>query len=273
MLALPFGANAAEPFYDGKVLTLVVGGVAGASYDLYARLLAQFLPKYIPGQPTIVVEDMPGANGGVSAAYMFHKAPADGTMIAECVSNLPTFPLLHPEIAQFDATKFSWIGSITKDVYIAYVWHTAPIQSYEQAKETPVIMGGVLAGSASVQFAVVSNALFGTKFKIVPGYELESKIELAIERGEVQGSFGGVYSTMQNRPFRLAEGWQSSRSLSSMDWTRSLTCPMSRCSSIRPKRRNIDSCCSSCCCRRSSTSPSMRRRAYPLAASPASPRL
>ena len=197
VLALPIGARAAEPFDDGKVLTLVVGGVAGASYDLYARLLAQFLPKYIPGRPTIVVEDMPGANGGVSAAYMFHKAPADGTVIAECVSNLPTFPLLHPEIAQFDATKFSWIGSITKDVYIAYVWHTAPIQSYEQAKETPVVMGGVLAGSASVQLAIVSNALFGTKFKIVPGYESESKIELAIERGEVQGSFGSVYSTIK----------------------------------------------------------------------------
>jgi len=191
-------SQAAAPFFAGKTLTIVVGGEAGASYDLYARLLAQFMPNYIPGHPTTVVEDMPGANGGVSAAYMFNKAPADGTMIAECVSNLPTIPLLHPEIAKFDATKFSWIGSVTKDIYVGFVWHTAPIETYQQAKQTPVIMGGVLAGAASVQLAVVSNAMFGTKFKIVPGYGTESKIELAMERGEVQGSFGGVYSTIKN---------------------------------------------------------------------------
>jgi tripartite-type tricarboxylate transporter receptor subunit TctC len=189
--------EAAGSFFAGKILTIVVGGEAGASYDLYARLIAEFLPNYIPDHPNVIVEDMPGANGGVSAAYMFNKAPADGTLIAECVSNLPTIPLLHPEIAKFDATKFSWIGSVTKDIYVGFVWHTAPIETYQQAKETPVIMGGVLAGAASVQLAIVSNALFGTKFKIVPGYGTENKIELAMERGEVQGSFGGVYSTIK----------------------------------------------------------------------------
>ena len=190
-------SQAADAFYAGKTLTIVVGGEAGASYDLYARLLAEFLPKYLPGRPAIIVQDMPGANGALSAAYMFNQAAADGTMIAECVSNLPTYPLLHPEVAKFDAAKLSWIGSVTRDIYVAYVSRNAPIRNYEEAKKIPVVMGGVLAGAASVQLAVVSNALFGTQFKIVPGYGSENKIELAIERGEVQGSFGGVYSTLK----------------------------------------------------------------------------
>ncbi len=196
-LSVASTSKAQAPFYAGKTVTIVVGGETGASYDLYARLLGQFLPKYLPGRPAVVVQDMPGANGALSAGYMANQAVADGTMIAECVSNLPTYPLLHADVAKFDAAKLAWIGSITKDIYVAYVGQAAPIRSYEDAKTTPVIMGGVLAGAASVQLAVVSNALFGTKFKIVPGYGSESKIELAIERGEVQGSFGAVYSTLK----------------------------------------------------------------------------
>ncbi|HWG06151.1 MAG TPA: hypothetical protein VG271_14140 [Beijerinckiaceae bacterium] len=196
-LSVISASKADAPFYAGKTVTIVVGGEAGASYDLYARLLGEFLPKYLPGRPAVVVQDMPGANGALSAGYMANQAVADGTIIAECVSNLPTYPLLHPDVAKFDAAKLSWIGSVTKDIYVAYVGQGAPINSYEGAKKTQAIMGGVLAGAASVQLAVVSNALFGTKFKIVPGYGSESKIELAIERGEVQGSFGAVYTTLK----------------------------------------------------------------------------
>jgi tripartite-type tricarboxylate transporter receptor subunit TctC len=193
-------SEAADSFYEGKVVTIVNCCPAGAAYDLYSRTLAEFLPNFIPGRPAVVVDDMPGANGAVSAGYMFNIAPRDGTVIASGVAALPTYPLLHPDIAnKFDVTKLSWIGSITKDVYIAYVWQSAPIQTYEEAKQTPVILGGVMIGAPSIDLAVVSNALFGTKFKIVTGYDADTVIELAVERGEIQGTFGVNYSGFKTR--------------------------------------------------------------------------
>jgi tripartite-type tricarboxylate transporter receptor subunit TctC len=193
-VGLSFGARAADSFYEGKVVTLVAGSPAGSIYDLYSRILAEYLPKYIPGHPTIVVENMPGANGALAAGHMYNIAARDGTVISGGIGSLPTYPLLHPEIAKFDVTKLSWIGSVTKDIYIAYVWHTAPIQSYEEAKQTPAIFGGIAIGAPSVDLAVVSNALFGTKFKVVTGYSADTMITLAMERGEVHGSFGSGYS-------------------------------------------------------------------------------
>ena len=191
------GARAQQAFYAGKIVTIVVGSTAGSIYDVYVRVLAQFLPDFIPGHPTIVVENMPGANGDLSVKYMFSKAPQDGTFIASGVSVLPTRPLMHPDIATYDVNKLAWLGSITKDVYVAYVRHDAPIQSYEAAKQVQAIMGGIAIGAPTIDLAVLSNALFGTKFKIVSGYESESAVELAVEKGELQGSFAGGYSGLK----------------------------------------------------------------------------
>ncbi|HWG04330.1 MAG TPA: hypothetical protein VG271_04885, partial [Beijerinckiaceae bacterium] len=191
------GGSAAD-FYRGKVLTIVTSGLAGSSYDLYARLVAQFLPKYIPGHPTIIVQNMPGANGLTSSGYLYNAAPRDGTVIASATSTLPTYPLLHPDIAKIDVTKLAWIGSATKDSYVAYVWHAAPVQTYEDAKQKQMILGGLTLGAPSVDLAIISNALFGTKFKIVTGYEGENTIKLAMARGEVHGSFGANYSSVKS---------------------------------------------------------------------------
>lgn len=181
LLAAVAGKSAAaNSFYQGKVLTLVCGCEAGSSYDLYSRLLAQYLPKYIPGHPMIVVQDMPGASGLVSANYMYKIAPHDGTMIASATSLLPIYPPMHPDMTNVDVTRFSWIGSVTKDNYVPYVWYTAPVQSYEEAKHTPLIVGGLTIGAPTVDLAVISNALFGTKFKIVSGYQGENAIKLAM---------------------------------------------------------------------------------------------
>jgi tripartite-type tricarboxylate transporter receptor subunit TctC len=190
--------EAADSFYQGKVLTIVSSSEAGSSYDLYSRLMAEYLPKYIPGHPTIIVQNMPGANGLVSAGYMYNVALRAGSVIADGTSMLPLYPSLHPDIAKIDVTKLDWIGSVTKDNYVAYVWHMAPAQSYEAAKQTQVILGGLAIGAPSVDLAVVSNALFGTKFRIVTGYQGENGIRLAMERGEVQGSFGGNYSSIKS---------------------------------------------------------------------------
>ena len=185
---------AQDAAFPGRTITIVLGSAAGSTYDLYARTLAAFLSKHLPGAPTAVVQNMPGANGDLSVEYMINKAPRDGSVIASAVSPMPTRPLLHPDISKFDATRLSWIGSITQDAYVAFVWNDAPIRTFEDAKQTQAILGGMAVGAPTVDLAVISNALFGTKFKIVTGYVSQSAIELALERGEVQGSFGAGYA-------------------------------------------------------------------------------
>jgi tripartite-type tricarboxylate transporter receptor subunit TctC len=200
LTGLPGTGHAADSFYEKKILTLISAGPAGSVYDLYTRTLAEFLPKFIPGHPTAVVQDMPGAGGNISAGYMFNKAPRDGTVIASAIAAITTDLMLHPEVDNtFDVTKLGWIGSITKDAFVAYVRNTSPVQSYEEAKKTQTIMGGVAIGGPSVDWAVISNALFGTKFKIVPGYSGDPSIELAVERGEIDGSFGSGYTGIKTR--------------------------------------------------------------------------
>ena len=169
-------ANAAAAFYEGKVVRIIVSGT-GSAYDLYSRVLAAFLPAHIPGHPTVIIQYMAGANGLVSANYMYNVAPRDGTVFASGVSSLPISPLLHPDIDKINVTKFSWIGNMDKDVYVAFVWNSAPIQTYDDLKRTEVIMGGITVGAASVDLAMLSNALFGTKMKIVSGYENQVDVQ------------------------------------------------------------------------------------------------
>jgi tripartite-type tricarboxylate transporter receptor subunit TctC len=187
----------AKPFYEGKSLTIVVGSAAGSVYDAYTRILAAYMPKYLPGHPSIIVQDMPGAGGVTATYYMLNSAPRDGTVIASAISTIPTTPIVHPEMASYDPTKFSWIGSMTKDIFIAYVWRDAPIKSYEDAKRKQAILGALAVGNVSFDAPMVSNALFGTKFKLITGYDDQGSVRLALERGEIQGAFGAGYSSVK----------------------------------------------------------------------------
>ena len=194
-------AWAAEPegaFYKGKQIRLIVSSNAGTGYDAYARVLAQFMPKYIPGNPTIVVQNMGGASGLTGAGYVYNVAPRDGTVFASAVSNLPTTPLLSPEAAPFDVGKLGWIGSMSTDPYVGFVWHSAPIRTFEEAKTKEVLMGGTASvGSASVEMTRLSNQLFGTKFRLITGYKDTVETKLAIERGEVQGTFANAWGSLK----------------------------------------------------------------------------
>ncbi len=185
-------------FYTGKLVTLLVGSGAGTGYDSYARLLARFLPQHISGRPSVVVQNMPGVSGLKAASYMHNSAPADGTTIALTQSNLPTAPLLTPKAARFDVNRFSWIGSVTKDTYVSYLWHTAPAKTYGDAKKMDVVLGGIAIGSPSVNLAIISNNFFGTRFKIVSGYSSTREMNLAIESGEIQGTFVNTYSALKS---------------------------------------------------------------------------
>jgi tripartite-type tricarboxylate transporter receptor subunit TctC len=191
-------AESAEDFYRGKQIRLIVSTDAGGAYDAYARLLAPVLKDHIPGNPTVIVQNMPGASGLKTANYMFAAAPRDGTVIAGTHSSVLTAPLTSPGAAVFDANKLSWIGSVTSDPYIGYVWHTAPIKTLEEARTTEVIMGGVSVGSAGVDLAILAKEMLGLRLKIVTGYKASNDVKLAMERGEVQGTFANAWSSVRN---------------------------------------------------------------------------
>lgn len=190
-------ADAVSDFYKGKQLHIIVSSDAGGAYDSYARLLAQVYANHIPGHPTIVVQNMPGASGLRTGNHMFKTAARDGTVIAGTHSSVPTAPLTSRSAATFEANQFSWIGSITSDPYVGYVWHTAPIKTLEEAKTTEVIMGGVSIGAAGVDMAIMAKEMFGIKFKIVTGYKSSTKVKLAMERGEIHGTFANAWSSIK----------------------------------------------------------------------------
>ncbi len=191
--AVIFAATAARAedvadFYKGKTIHLVVGIGVGSGYDVNARLLARYLPAHIPGHPTIVVQNEPGAGSMKMTNSLFHNGPFDGTVIGAAFGGMPTIPLLQPGGAKVDPTKLIWLGNTNRETHVTYVWHTAPVQKLDDAKSKELIMGAQAPGSSQYDFPLVANALFGFKFKVVSGYGSTSKINLALESGEVQGT-------------------------------------------------------------------------------------
>jgi len=175
-------ADAAEDdFYKGKQIRLVLSSAAGGVYDTFGRLIARFLPAYLPGRPTIIVQNMPGASGLKATNYIYNNAPRDGTVIAGVHNGIPTAPFEEPKQTHFDVNRLSWIGSISEDPFVGYVWHTSRVQTYEDAKKSEVVIGSASVNSMGSKMAILSNALFGTKFKLVIGYEDSSTVKLALE--------------------------------------------------------------------------------------------
>ncbi len=193
-------AHAAEDeFYRGKQIRLILSSGPGGVYDTYGRLIARFLPAHLPGRPTIVVQNFAGASGLRAANYLYNNAPRDGTVIAGVHNGIPTAPFEEPKQAHFDVNKLSWIGSISEDPFVGYVWHTSPVQRYEDAKKSGVVIGSASINSMGAKMAIVSNALFGTKFKLVIGYEDSSKVKLALEQGELQGTFANSWGDLKTQ--------------------------------------------------------------------------
>jgi tripartite-type tricarboxylate transporter receptor subunit TctC len=196
--ALPAAAqDDVAAFYKGKVVRLVVGVGVGSGYDINARLLARHLPKYIPGNPSVIVQNQPGAGSLTMTNQMFAAGPFDGTAIGASFNGMPTTPLFQPAAVRFDATKIIWLGSTNRETQVTYVWHTVPVQRLEDLKTQELIVGAQAPGSTQYDFPVLANALFGYRFKVIPGYESTPKIHLAMERGEVQGNGATNWSTLK----------------------------------------------------------------------------
>jgi tripartite-type tricarboxylate transporter receptor subunit TctC len=188
-------------FFTGKQITILIGSTPGGGYDAYARVLARHLGKHVPGNPALVAKNMPGAGGLTLANYLYNRAPKDGTEIATLQNGVAFEKLFHalsPEgkNALFDPTKFGWVGSITQTVFVTVTWHNTPVKTLQDAAAKEVTLGASTPSSDSYVLAALSNNLLGTKFKIVHGYDGATSVDLAVEKGEVDGEAGKDWTTL-----------------------------------------------------------------------------
>ena len=206
-LAGPSQAQPVAQFYKDKTITLFVGAGIGGSYDIYSRLLAPYLSKHMPGQPTVVVKHILGGGGGLPAAiHMQRTAPRDGTAIAMTQQTIVVAQMIESVAAgKYDVRSWGWIGLMAPVRNMLAVWHTAPAQTLEEARNKEVIVGSTGRTSPTHIVPQVLNEIHGTKFKIVSGYNGVSQLNLAMERGEIQGRGASWLSVIVSKPEYIAE--------------------------------------------------------------------
>ena len=192
-------------FYRGKSITLYVGMSPGAAYDIDARLVAKHLSKYIPGNPTIVSKQMPGAGSMVAISYAYNAAPHDGTVMVAPLQGIPLQQVLTGSAAKADLSRFSWIGTSTQDNNVVVTWYTSGIHSIDDARQRTVTLGSNGVADPSAYYGQALNALAGTKFKIIGGYRGGSDVDLAMERGEAAGRGSANWEGMKMRHGWVAE--------------------------------------------------------------------
>jgi len=186
-------AKDASPFYADKQVKLIIGVPPGGGYDIYARLLARHLGRYLPGKPVIISQQMPGAESLVATNYLYSMAPRDGTVIGSVVNGILFEPLLSGKgQANYDILKFSWIGNLNKEVNLLTVWHTVPVKTFSDLKNRETILAATVGGSGtSNTFPKILNEMLDTKIKVISGYSSSAQGFLAMQRGEVEGR--GMY--------------------------------------------------------------------------------
>jgi len=194
-------AQSAADFYKDKTIRMLISHPAGGGYDLYARFFARHLPRFLPGNPTVVAQNMPGAAGVVMAMHIATASPADGTVIGLGPGSTGTAALFGSKGAQYDARKFSWIGSMSSDVAVTVAWHTAAVKTAQDLFKTELITGGAGATDQSVMYPMALKNILGMKFKIVTGYGGTADTSLAMERGETFGIGAMNFASIQaNKP-------------------------------------------------------------------------
>lgn len=196
-VVVPARAQDVAGFYRGKTISLVIGYGPGGGYDLYARLLGRFIGAHIPGNPTIVPQNMPGAGSRSAANWLYKVAPQDGTVIACLSQATPTDQALSQPGVQFDARKFNWIGNLSIVNNILYVSAATGVSAFAQAKSKQLAIGATGASSPSVLYPQVSNNLLGSKFKIIAGYPGGGDINIAVERHELDGRGSDSWASMK----------------------------------------------------------------------------
>ena len=176
-----------EQFYKGRQLTLLVFSGPGSTYDIYARVLARHFGEHVPGKPVVIVQNMLGAGGLKVEQYIYRIAPKDGTVIGTIGRGLPFEPMLGENEVHVDPLKFTWLGSMNRDVSLAMSWHTSKIKTFADLQQHQLLVPGTGAGADFEILPLAFNRLAGTKFKIIEGYRDTPIAALAMERGELDG--------------------------------------------------------------------------------------
>ena len=196
---LAHGQPATEPF-AGKTITLIIGFGPGGGYDLWGRTVARHIGKHLPGKPSVVPQNMHGAGSFVAASHLYNAASKDGTAFAIIARDAALGPLSGAPGARFDATKFSWLGSPTKEHNICIAFHTAAVKTASDLRDKQLILGDTGPGTGTRSYPKVLSDLLGYKFKLVSGFRSSADVFLAMERGEVEGICESLDSVNQRKP-------------------------------------------------------------------------
>ena len=236
-------AQAPQDFYANKQIRMIIGHPVGNDYDLAGRFLARYLAKHIPGEPTIIVQNMPAAASIAAANFLYAQAPRDGTVLGSFSRNVPSQALMGQANLEVDPRRFNWLGATSLPARVCVRWVSAPVKTPADLFTQEFIVGGAGAGSALSILPTVFNHVLGTKFRIVQGYKGTTDTVLAMERGEVQGacaSYGQfrIYEQLiRDGKLRLSAARGGSR--------RSRKSPMCPRSSTMPRATSNASSCGS----------------------------
>jgi tripartite-type tricarboxylate transporter receptor subunit TctC len=199
-------AQSVEDFYKSHPITMLVGSGAGGGYDTYARVFSRYWTNHIPGHPNFIPKNMPAAAGLAAAATLFNGVDRDGSVIGAFTNGAAMDPLFGNPAARYDARQFSWLGSIGKLESVCATWHTSPIKTVADARAREVIVAAAGATSNTAIVPKMLNALIGTQFKVVSGYDSNAGLTMSVERGEAEGICGLSWSTMKaSRPHWIKE--------------------------------------------------------------------
>jgi tripartite-type tricarboxylate transporter receptor subunit TctC len=183
-------------FYKGKTIRIVVGVSVGSGYDVTARALQRHWGKHIPGNPSVIVQNQPGAGSITMVNQLVANGPFDGTVMGAPFNGLPTTPLLQPAGVKFDPNKMIWLGSTNRETQVTYLWHTAPVKNFTDIAKTEVVTGAQAPGTTQFDYPMLANAVFNYKFKVITGYRSTQDIHLAMERGEIHGNASTNWTTL-----------------------------------------------------------------------------
>jgi tripartite-type tricarboxylate transporter receptor subunit TctC len=199
MLAIAGSQARAQDFYKDKTITIMVPSGSASSMGLYGRMLAAGLEKHIPGRPTVILQERPGAGGVTGTSYTFNAGPTDGTYLAMLSAGNIILPMLRDNL-QYDVKRMRWIGSLAVRPAVLWVWHAVPVNSIEDAKTKEVVLGSTGQGSGMSVWPKLLNSMIGTKFRVIEGYKGGADIDLAAERGELHGRWTSYTALTATRP-------------------------------------------------------------------------
>lgn len=205
LAAIAVLASGAAYAQQEKPYNMYVGYSAGGGYDVYGRMVARHMGKHLPGKPNVIVNNMPGAGSMRLANWLYNVAPKDGTVMGTVARGIAFDSLFGMPGASFESTKFNWIGSANDEVSVCVAWHTSGVTNFDDVLKKELVVGGTGGSADTDQFPRVFNAVLGAKFKIVAGYPGGNDINLAMERGEVQGRCGWSWSSVKSTQAKWLE--------------------------------------------------------------------